>query len=214
MDDNIRYKGLRLKLVKGLRKKGIENENVLTAIANIPRHLFFDKVFHDRFAYDDVAFPIGEGQTISQPYTVAVQTSLLDIKKRQKILEIGTGCGYQTAVLCELGARVFSIERHKALFQKSDQFLRSRGYRPKLFLGDGFKGKEAFAPYDGIIVTCGAPFVPEALKLQLKVNGRLVIPVGTGGKQQMKLIIRSGENDFDDFDHGSFCFVPMLRDII
>lgn len=178
----------------------------------IPRHLFFDKVFHDKFAYDDVAFPIGEGQTISQPYTVAFQTSLLQVGKRKKILEIGTGCGYQTAVLCELEARVFTIERQRLLFQRADRLLKDMGYRAKTFFGDGFIGKEVFAPYDGIIVTCGAPFVPEQLKYQLKINGRLVIPVGGSDAQQMKLIVRLGEDEFSEDDYGDFSFVPMLKD--
>ena len=212
MYDNFRYQGLRARLIEQLRLKGISDENVLAVMNKIPRHLFFDKVFHDKFAYDDVAFPIGEGQTISQPYTVAFQTSLLQVGKRKKILEIGTGCGYQTAVLCELEARVFTIERQRILFQRADRLLKDMGYRAKTFFGDGFIGKEVFAPYDGIIVTCGAPFVPEQLKYQLKINGRLVIPVGGSDAQQMKLIVRLGEDEFSEDDYGDFSFVPMLKD--
>ena len=212
MYDNFRYKGLRAQLIKQLRAKGIGDENVLRVMNKIPRHLFFDKVFHDKFAYDDVAFPIGEGQTISQPYTVAFQSSLLEISKRDKILEIGTGCGYQTAVLCELEARVFTIERQLLLFKQTDRLLNEMGYRAKTYFGDGFEGKKVFAPYDGIIVTCGAPYVPEKLKYQLKLNGRMVIPVGEGDTQQMKLIVRLGEDDFSEKDCGAFSFVPMLKD--
>jgi len=212
VNDNYLYQGLRSKLVKVLVDKGISDQKVLDAIGKVPRHLFFDKVFHHKFAYDDIAFPIGADQTISQPYTVAFQTSLLQIKKRSKILEIGTGSGYQTAILCELGANVFTIERQRELFNISNQFLMKMGYNPKCFFGDGFKGKEVFAPYDGILVTCGAPYVPESLKLQLKVNGRLVIPVGEGDTQQMKLIVRLDENEFSEEDLGAFSFVPMLKD--
>ena len=211
MNDGNIHKGLRAQLVKLLIEKGIDDENVLSAVGKVPRHLFFDKVFHQKYAYDDIAFPIGAGQTISQPYTVAFQTSLLHVKKRAKILEIGTGSGYQTAILCELGAKVFSIERQLELFEVSSHLLREMGYRPKCFYGDGFKGKEVFSPYDGILVTCGAPFVPETLKNQLKINGRLVIPVGEGDTQQMKLIVRLGENEFSDETLGSFSFVPMLK---
>ena len=199
-------------MVKQLRDKGINDENVLRVMNKIPRHLFFDKVFHDKFAYDDVAFPIGEGQTISQPYTVAFQSTLLEISKRDKILEIGTGCGYQTAVLCELEARVFTVERQLLLFKQAERLLSQMGYRAKTYFGDGFEGKKVFAPYDGIIVTCGAPFIPEKLKYQLKINGRMVIPVGEGDAQQMKLVVRLGEEDFSEKDYGLFSFVPMLKD--
>ena len=212
MYDNYRHKGLRSQLVKQLRDKGINDENVLRVMNKIPRHLFFDKIFHDKFAYDDVAFPIGEGQTISQPYTVAFQSALLEISKRDKILEIGTGCGYQTAVLCELEARVFTVERQLLLFKQAERLLSQMGYRAKTYFGDGFEGKKVFAPYDGIIVTCGAPFIPEKLKYQLKINGRMVIPVGEGDAQQMKLVVRLGEEDFSEKDYGLFSFVPMLKD--
>ncbi len=209
-DDNV-HKGLRSQLVKVLIEKGIKDENVLNAIGKVPRHLFFDKEFQQKYAYDDIAFPIGAGQTISQPYTVAFQTSLLQVKKRSKILEIGTGSGYQAAILCELGAKVFSIERQQELFEVSSHFLKKIGYNPKCFYGDGFIGREVFAPYDGILVTCGAPYIPEPLKLQLKINGRLVIPVGEGGTQQMKLVVRLNEDEFSEETLGAFSFVPMLK---
>jgi len=209
-DDNV-HKGLRSQLVKVLIKKGIKDENVLNAIGKVPRHLFFDKEFQQKYAYDDIAFPIGAGQTISQPYTVAFQTSLLQVKKRSKILEIGTGSGYQAAILCELGAKVFSIERQQELFEVSNHFLKKMGYNPKCFYGDGFIGREVFAPYDGILVTCGAPYIPEPLKLQLKINGRLVIPVGEGETQQMKLVVRLDEDEFSEETLGAFSFVPMLK---
>ena len=211
MNDDYIYQGLRSKLVKVLTKKGITDQKVLDAMGKVPRHLFFDKEFQHKYAYDDIAFPIGAGQTISQPYTVAFQTSLLQIKKRSRILEIGTGSGYQTAILCELGANVFTIERQRELFDISDKFLKNMGYSPKCFFGDGFKGKEVFAPYDGILVTCGAPYIPESLKLQLKIKGRLVIPVGEGNTQQMKLIVRLDVNEFSEEDLGLFSFVPMLK---
>ncbi len=211
MKDSFIHRGLREKLVKNLAKKGGVSSDVLKAIGEIPRHLFFDQVFHHKYAYQDIAFPIDAGQTISQPYTVGIQTSLLKIKKGNKVLEIGTGSGYQTAVLCKLGARVFTIERQEDLFQKSCRLLKEMGYNPKVFFGDGFIGKEVFAPYDAIVVTCGAPYVPKKLKLQLKLNGRLVIPVGKGDTQQMKLIVRLDDNEFKEEDHGLFSFVPMLK---
>ena len=185
-----KYKGLCAKLVAHLKEKGIKDQKVLNAINSTPRHLLFDLVFRDKFAYQDIAFPIGENQTISQPYTVAFQSELLHVKRGDKILEIGTGSGYQTAVLCELGAKVFSIERHKSLFQSAKLFLTQNNYRAQLFFGDGFLGKKVFAPFDSIIVTCGAPYVPEELKDQLKLGGRLVIPVGQGDEQHMMLIQR------------------------
>ena len=208
-----KYIGLSKQLVSELTEKGIKDENVLKAISKVPRHLFFDPVFRDQFAYQDIAFPIGSGQTISQPYTVAFQSELLNIKRGVKILEIGTGSGYQTAVLCEMGAKMFSIERHKSLFNSAKLFLNQNNYRAQLFFGDGFKGKKAFAPFDGIIVTCGAPFVPEDLKKQLKIGGRLVIPVGEGDVQQMKLIVRLEYDKYKESNFGDFKFVPMLKNI-
>ena len=209
----IKFKGLCSKLIIELKSKGIKDQKVLDAISVTPRHLLFDPVFRDKFAYQDIAFPIGENQTISQPYTVAFQTELLAVSRGSKVLEIGTGSGYQTAVLCQLGAKVFSIERHKSLFKNAKLFLNQNNYRAQLFFGDGFIGKKVFAPYDRIIVTCGAPFVPNDLKLQLKVGGRMVIPVGEGEVQQMKLIQRLNEDDFKETNFGDFRFVPMLKNI-
>ena len=210
---NTKYKGLCSKLVAHLKEKGIKDQKVLNAISSTPRHLLFDLVFRDKFAYQDIAFPIGENQTISQPYTVAFQSELLNVKRGDKILEIGTGSGYQTAVLCELGAKVFSIERHKSLFQSAKLFLNQNNYRAQLFFGDGFLGKKVFAPFDSVIVTCGAPYVPVDLKDQLKVGGRLVIPVGKGDVQQMTLIQRLSDSDYKETIYGEFKFVPMLKNI-
>ena len=212
MNDS-KYIGLRNKLVAELKSKGISDKKVLGAIGIVPRHLFLDPVFRDKFAYEDSAFPIGEGQTISQPYTVAFQTELLNVSKGSKVLEIGTGSGYQTAVLCELGVKVHSIERQKNLFNSAKLFLNQNGYRAQLYFGDGFKGKPAFAPFDGIIVTCGAPYVPEDLKFQLKLGGRMVIPVGDKDVQQMKVISRLNNDDFKTQTYGDFKFVPMLKNI-
>ena len=209
----VKFKGLCSKLILELKSKGIKDPKVLEAISASPRHLLFDPVFRDKFAYQDIAFPIGENQTISQPYTVAFQTELLGVRRGNKVLEIGTGSGYQTAVLCELGAKVFSIERHKSLFKNAKLFLNQNNYRAQLFFGDGFIGKKVFAPYDRIIVTCGAPFVPNDLKSQLKVGGRMVIPVGEGEVQQMKLIQRLKEEEFKETNFGDFKFVPMLKNI-
>jgi protein-L-isoaspartate(D-aspartate) O-methyltransferase len=210
---DIKYKGLCAQLVANLMENGIKDQKVLNAISSTPRHLLFDLVFRDKFAYQDIAFPIGENQTISQPYTVAFQSELLQVKRGDKILEIGTGSGYQTAVLCELGAKVFSIERHKSLFQSAKLFLNENNYRAQLFFGDGFLGKKVFAPFNSIIVTCGAPYVPEELKDQLKVGGRMVIPVGDGGVQQMMLIQRLSDSDYKETVYGEFKFVPMLKNI-
>ena len=208
---DLRFQGLRNKLVDELKEKGISDQRVLVAIGKIPRHLFFDEVFRNQFAYEDVAFPIGQDQTISQPYTVAFQTEMLNLKKGHKVLEIGTGSGYQTAVLCFMGAKVYSIERQRPLFEKASHFLSNNGYRANLFFGDGFKGKKVFAPYDSIIVTCGAPFIPIDLKMQLKIGGRMVIPVGEGDVQQMKLIVRYKDDVFKETTYGDFKFVPMLK---
>ena len=208
-----KYVGLCQQLIVELEKKGIRDKEVLNAIAEVPRHLFFDNVFRNQFAYQDIAFPIGEGQTISQPYTVAFQSELLNVKRGSKILEIGTGSGYQTAVLCQMGAKMYSIERHKNLFKNAKLILNQINYRANLFFGDGFKGKKAFSPFDGIIVTCGAPYIPDELKKQLKIGGRLVIPVGEGEVQQMKLIERLGEESFKETNFGDFKFVPMLKNI-
>ncbi len=211
MKDSFKHQGLRQQLVKIVKDKGIKDEKVLEAIGKVPRHLFMDSGFIDH-AYQDKPFPIAADQTISQPYTVAYQTELLQVKKGDKILEIGTGSGYQAAVLIELGAKLYSIERQKELFKKTSKFLSKLGYRAKkLIFGDGYIGLEEEAPFDGIIVTAGAPFVPKPLLNQLKIGGRLVIPVGED-VQTMTLFIRKGEKEFEKHEHGSFRFVPLLED--
>ncbi len=211
MKDLPKHKGLRNQLVKIVRDKGIADEKVLSAIAKIPRHLFMDSGFID-FAYQDKAFPIAASQTISQPYTVAFQTELLQIDRGEKVLEIGTGSGYQTAVLIELGAQVYSIERQKELYEITRKFLPRLGYvAKKLNFGDGYKGWPEFAPFDKIIVTAGAPFVPAPLLTQLKLGGRLVIPVGED-VQVMTLFVRKGEKEFEKHEFGDFRFVPMLKE--
>ena len=211
MKDTFRHKGLRQKLVEVIISKGIKDEKVLDAIGKIPRHLFMDSGFLDH-AYQDKPFPIGADQTISQPFTVAFQSELLEVKKGDKILEIGTGSGYQAAVLCLLGATVYTIERQLELFKKTSKFLPKLGYRPKkMIFGDGYKGLPEEAPFDSIIVTAGAPFVPKALLGQLKINGRLVIPVGDD-VQIMTLYIRKGPKEFEKHELGEFRFVPLLED--
>ncbi|WP_418510155.1 protein-L-isoaspartate(D-aspartate) O-methyltransferase [Corallibacter sp.] len=211
MKDTFKHRGLRQKLVEVVKAKGITDDNVLKTIGNIPRHLFMDSSFLDH-AYQDKAFPIAADQTISQPYTVAFQSELLQISPGDKILEIGTGSGYQTAVLCELGAKVYSIERQHELFKKTSKFLPKLGYRPKkLIFGDGYIGLKEEAPFKGIIVTAGAPFVPKALLAQLEIGGRLVIPVGEN-VQTMTLFIRKGPKDFEKHEFGEFRFVPLLED--
>ena len=209
--DNYREKGARKRLVDVLKKKGIEDEQVLQAINKVPRHYFFDETFWNQ-AYKDIAFPIGAGQTISQPYTVAYQSELLHIHKGQKVLEIGTGCGYQTCVLLELGAEVYTIERQEALYQRTIQVLPYMGYRPHFYLGDGSKGIETHAPYDKIIVTAGAPTVPEVLLRQLRVGGMLVIPVGDEQEQKMVTILKVAENDYEKVVLDTFRFVPLVGD--
>ena len=211
MKDTLKHQGLRNKLVKTIQDKGIKSESVLKAIGKVPRHLFMDSGFLDH-AYVDKAFPIAADQTISQPYTVAFQTELLQVKMGDVILEIGTGSGYQTAVLLELGAKVYSIERQQELFKKTSQFLPKIGYRPKkLIFGDGYQGYEEAAPFNGIIVTAGAPFIPKPLLAQLAVGGRLVIPVGDD-IQIMTLIIRKSDTEFEKHEFGEFRFVPLLED--
>lgn len=234
LTDTYLHKGLRAKLVKELAEKGITDKNVLHAIGKVPRHYFFNTTFI-KFAYEDKAFPISAGQTISQPYTVAFQTQLLELKKAEKVLEIGTGSGYQAAILMETDVKVFTIERQKELYDKTKILLPKIGYAPKMFYGDGYKGLEAFAPFDKILVTAGAPFIPEPLKQQLKVGGKLVIPVGKGDLQEMILIekmqppsippkgglhenvspvfpLRGMEGAFRETQHGMFRFVPMLEE--
>lgn len=211
MKDTFKHKGMRKQLTQVVASKGIKNKEVLDAIETIPRHLFMDSGFIDH-AYKDKAFPIGADQTISQPYTVAFQTELLNLKKGGKILEIGTGSGYQTAILCVLGAKVYTVERQLELFKKTSKFLPKLGYRAKKFVfGDGYKGLEEEAPFDGIIVTAGAPTVPQSLLGQLKIGGRLVIPVGVDS-QVMTLIVRESENKFKKQEFGEFRFVPLLED--
>ena len=210
MIDNTKHKGLRQKLVKVLERKGITDKAVLEAINTVPRHLFMDSSFLDH-AYQDKAFPIAADQTISQPYTVAFQTELMKVEKGDKVLEIGTGSGYQTAVLCELGAKVYSIERQRELFKLTSKFLPKLGYRPKkLIFGDGYKGLVEEAPFKSIIVTAGAPFVPNPLLAQLEIGGRLVIPVGEK-VQIMTLFERKGPKDFEKTEFGEFKFVPLLE---
>ena len=213
MLDSYKHKGLRNKLVEELINKGIKDLSVLDAIANVPRHLFMDSGFIDH-AYQDKAFPIGSGQTISQPFTVAFQTELLNVKKGDKILEIGTGSGYQAAVLCEIGAKVFTIERIKELYRKTSVFLPSINYRPKkMIYGDGNIGYVEESPYDGIIVTAGALEIPEKLFTQLKVGGRLVVPIGAE-VQKMVLYLKKAENEYEIKDFGDFQFVPLLKNKI
>ena len=199
----------RKELVEGIRKKGIRDHRVLMAIESIPRHLFVDTALEMR-AYEDTALPIGNGQTISQPYTVAAQTELLDVKKGDKILEIGTGSGYQAAVLSHMGADVYSVERHEKLYHNAREILKELGYRPNLKLGDGTLGWSAYAPYDGIVVTAGAPVVPEDLVHQLNVGGRLVVPVGNQKSQTMVRIIRVSEDQYEEEHHQNFKFVPLI----
>jgi len=191
-------------------EKGIKDQRILDAIAKIPRHQFMDSSF-DSFAYKDVPFPIGAGQTISQPYTVAFQTELLQIVKGEKVLEVGTGSGYQACVLAELGAKVYTIERQKLLYDKTRPFLIQMGYRVKTFYGDGYKGLPTFAPFDKILITAGAPEVPPDLLAQMKIGGRMVIPVGGQQGQKMTLIERISEHEYNRSFHGDFAFVPLLK---
>ena len=209
MKDTFRHQGMRMNLVSVLSEKGITDQKVLKAISKIPRHLFIDKAFVE-FAYENKAFAIGCGQTISHPYTVAFQSQILEINPNEKVLEIGTGSGYQTAVLLELKANVFTIERHKELYEKTSDFLPSIGYQAMFFYGDGYKGLNSFAPFDKIIVTAGATEIPKKLLLQLKVGGKMVIPVGNKDEQKMKLIIRNSDNEFSTKTLGKFSFVPLL----
>ena len=209
-EDTYMHKGQRRKLLEELRTMGIQDERVLDAMDRVPRHYFLDSAF-SQFAYSNKAFPIAAGQTISQPHTVAKQSELLCAKPGDNILEIGTGSGYQCAVLCALGFKVHSIERQKALFDAAGPLLKAMGWKPSLYYGDGYKGKPVFAPFDGIIITCGAPDVPQSLLGQLKVGGRMVIPVGDGDTQRMWTIDRITEREFTKKDHGYAAFVPMLE---
>jgi protein-L-isoaspartate(D-aspartate) O-methyltransferase len=209
--DNYREQGARKKLVEELRKKGIEDERVLLAIGKVPRHFFFDETFWNQ-AYKDIAFPIGEDQTISQPYTVAYQSQLLHIHTGDKVLEIGTGSGYQACILVELGAKVYTIERQEKLYERTSKVLPYMGYKPRFFLGDGSHGIAKHAPYDKIIVTAGAPTVPDELLKQLKVGGILVIPVGDQQSQKMVTVLKVGENDYEKIVLDTFRFVPLVGD--
>ncbi len=210
MIDTYRNKGQRLRLVQEIKNQGITDQRILDAINKLPRHFFLDKGYEE-IAYMNKAFAIDEGQTISQPYTVAFQTQLLDIKKGDKVLEIGTGSGYQTAILLELGATVYTIERIKKLYLNARTMLSKLGYRPQYFYGDGYKGKETYGPFDKILVTAGAPYIPTALQKQLKIGGILVIPVGNYHSQTMYKIERLSKTEFKKTDCGQFVFVPLLE---
>ena len=211
MKDTLKHQGMRNKLVDVVSSKGIVNKEVLEALRKVPRHFFMDSGFEGH-AYQDKAFPIAADQTISQPYTVARQTELLEVKPNHKILEIGTGSGYQTAVLLELKAKVYTIERQLELFKKTRLFFEKMGYRPKkMVFGDGYKGLPEEAPFDGIVVTAGAPEIPKALMAQLKVGGKLVIPVGDE-EQIMTVITRKSEKAFEKMEYGAYRFVPLLED--
>jgi protein-L-isoaspartate(D-aspartate) O-methyltransferase len=209
--DNYRERGARKKLVEHLRSRGISDERVLSAIGKVPRHFFFDETFWNQ-AYKDIAFPIGDGQTISQPYTVAYQTELLHIKKGDRVLEIGTGSGYQTCILMELGAQVFTIERQENIYKHTIKVLPGMGYNANFFFGDGSMGIQQHAPYDKIIVTAGAPLVPEVLLKQLRIGGILVIPVGSEQTQTMMTVIRLNETDYEKIELDQFRFVPLVGD--
>jgi len=211
-EDNYRHRGLRKKLVETIRGKGITSREVLNAVETLPRHFFFESSFLE-FAYDDKPFPIGAGQTISQPYTVAFQTQLLEVKKGEKVLEIGTGSGYQACILALMGAKVFTIERHKSLFQRTKAFLPKIGFNTiKVFYGDGFAGLPTFAPFDKILITAAVSFVPDLLIEQLKPGGLMVLPLGGEEVQTMTVIRKTADGELLKEKHGAFRFVPMLPD--
>ena len=210
MIDSFRHQGLRKQLVAQLKEKGITSQAVLEAIGTVPRHLFMDNAFLE-FAYQDKAFPIDCDQTISQPYTVAYQSQLLGINKGDKVLEIGTGSGYQSSVLYLMGAKVYSIERHKPLYESTKKRFTELNYRVKSFYGDGFKGQPSFAPFDKILVTCGAPHIPEQLLAQLKPGGIMVIPVGPLSEQTMTTILKHPDGSTEVIELQKFRFVPMLE---
>lgn len=205
----LKFKRQRQELVNSLYEKGIHDKRVLTAINSVPRHKFIDSALHRR-AYEDTALPIELGQTISQPFTVAIQTQMLEVGPGAKILEIGTGSGYQAAVLCEMGAEVYSVERHRGLYERARFLLKDLGYRPTLKCDDGTLGWSAYAPYDGIVVTAGAPLIPDNLKQQLAIGGKLVIPVGDSEKQHMYRITRRSETEFEEERFEHFRFVPLI----
>jgi protein-L-isoaspartate(D-aspartate) O-methyltransferase len=208
--DNLIFKGKRLQLVDNLRQKGILDERVLSAINEIRRHMFMDQGLID-YAYVDSAFPIAAGQTISQPYTVARQTELIDFEEGMKVLEIGTGSGYQAAILYKLGLKVFSIERQRELYEKALTILRNEGYYPQLFFGDGYKGLPTYGPFHRILITAAASEIPSKLLAQLLINGKMVLPIGAGSHQIMTRITRNSENDFSTEEFGNYSFVPMLH---
>jgi protein-L-isoaspartate(D-aspartate) O-methyltransferase len=212
MEDTYLHKGLRKKLLEELRQKGIDNPAVIEAIGKVPRHVFMDSSFI-KFSYKDSAFPIGSGQTISQPYTVAVQTTLLQVKSNEKILEVGTGSGYQTAILLELGAVVYTIERQRELYLKAQSILPKLGYKPKFFFGDGTLGLPTYGPFDKILVTAAAEQVPDNLFKQLKIGGRMVLPLGNRKFQLMTAIEKINEEEYKKTEYGSFIFVPLLKGI-
>jgi protein-L-isoaspartate(D-aspartate) O-methyltransferase len=209
LKDSFKHKGKRKQLILELASMGVKDQRILDAFDAVPRHYFLDTAFEDQ-AYSNMAFQIGAGQTISHPYTVAFQTELLEIKKGDKVLEIGTGSGFQTSILCELGAKVFSIERQSELLS-SKHVIHHLNYSPKLFFGDGYKGSPLNAPFDKILVTCGAPEIPQELLKQLKVNGVMVIPVGEGKEQKMLKIMKQSDSSFTKEEFGTFKFVPMLE---
>jgi len=208
--DSFRHKGLRKKLIESIRSKGIKDEQLLEAMDRVPRHLFMDSSFIN-FSYTDKAFPIASGQTISQPYTVAFQTELLEVEKHLKVLEVGTGSGYQTAVLLEMGARVYTIERQKQLFLDAQKTLSPLHYKPIFFFGDGYEGLPSYAPFDRILVTAAATEIPQRLLDQLTVGGILVIPEGGPSGQKMIRVLRESDDQFNRSEHGYFSFVPLLR---
>ncbi len=210
MEDSYLHKGLRKKLVDGIKHKGINDQKVLDAINRVPRHLFMDSSFV-HFAYKDQAFPIAANQTISQPFTVAFQTQLLNIQKGDKVLEVGTGSGYQAAVLIAMGAKVYTIERFKVLKMKAQNLLPKFGYRPHFFYGDGYEGLPTYAPFDKIIITAATSEIPKKLMEQLKIHGKMVLPLGDKTSQTMTLIEKNSEHDYNITEHGSFVFVPMLK---
>lgn len=209
MQDTYRHKGLRKQLISSIRRKGIKDEVVLAAMDVVPRHLFMDSSFVS-FAYKDQAFPIGAGQTISQPYTVAFQTELLEVKRGDKVLEIGTGSGYQAAILVQMGAKVYTIERQRELFLKAQKLLSDLGYQASFFFGDGMEGKPSYGPYDKILITAATNEVPGKLLEQLVTGGIMVVPVGNSFSQAMIRIIRTGPGEYSRSTHGSFVFVPLL----
>jgi protein-L-isoaspartate(D-aspartate) O-methyltransferase len=211
MQDTFKHKGMRKRLIEKLREdERIKNPAIFEAFDKVPRHFFLDLVFMEQ-AYSNMAFQIGAGQTISHPITVAFQTQLLELKRGDKVLEIGTGSGFQTCVLCQMGAKVFSIERQKELLAKSKQIIGFLNFNPRLIFGDGYKGLPNFAPFDKIIVTCGAPFIPQALLDQLKIGGIMVIPIGEGEEQLMKRVVKVSETEYATDEFGTFKFVPMLE---